>query len=72
LADDDDIRAKDPSYESFRRDQLQDSLSNLEALDAGYIEEEVYRGEHRAWHIPLWSCLAVIGVIAAVAWLLLR
>ena len=27
----------------------------------GYLPEEIERGEDRAWHIPLWGCLATMG-----------
>jgi hypothetical protein len=38
----------------------------------GYTPEERERGENQAWHIPVWGCLAVVALIVAVAWLLLR
>jgi hypothetical protein len=38
----------------------------------GYTPEELERGEDQAWHVPIWGCLAVVALITALAWLLLR
>ena len=38
--------------------------------EPGYTQDEIERGEDRAWHIPLWSCFGVIAVLALLAWLM--
>ncbi len=69
-ADDDDIRAKDPRYAEMQQRQIAEALADLEALEAGYLPSEVSRGEHQAWHIPLWGCvLAASAVVAAIYFL---
>jgi hypothetical protein len=56
-ADDDDIRAKDSRYADMQKRHIREALADLEALEAGYLASEVSRGEHQAWHIPLWGCV---------------
>jgi len=69
-ADDDDIRAKDPSYETFRRAELKEALANLEALEDGYSPQEIEWGEHCARRTSGWGCL-VVAAMAVGAYLLL-
>ena len=38
----------------------------------GFTPEELARGEDQAWRMPIWGCVAVIALIAAIVWLLLR
>lgn len=71
-ADDDDIRGRDPRYEEMQRRQIADALTDLEALEAGYLPAEVSRGEHQAWHVPLWGCLLAAALVALAAYLLAR
>jgi hypothetical protein len=71
-ADDDDIRAKDPKYETHQRKKAAEALADLEALDAGYLPSEVDRGEHTATHVPLWAAVLVLVVIGGLTWLAFR
>jgi hypothetical protein len=65
-ADDGDIRVKDPGYDEMQRKQIAKALGDVEALEAGYLPEEVGRGEHRARHLPLWGCLLATAAVIAV------
>ena len=38
----------------------------------GYTPEEIERGEDRAWHIPVWGCLAAIIVFVLGCYALYR
>jgi len=29
--------------------------------EPGFTPDEIERGEDRAWHIPMWGCLTVLG-----------
>jgi hypothetical protein len=69
-ADDEDIRAKDSRYADMQERQIGAALADLEALEAGYLPSEVSRGEHRAWHIPLWGCVLVGSVGLAATYVL--
>ena len=60
--DDDDIRAKDDAYAEMRREQIADALSDLEALEAGYVPSEIALGDH----IPLLGCLAIVVLAALI------
>ena len=62
---------KGRSNERLRRER-QKRLTDLEALEAGYLPEEVERGEHQASHIPPVGCLSVVVAIVAIFWLLFR
>ena len=70
-ADDDDIRAKDSRYAELQQRQIGEALADLDALEAGYLPSEVSRGEHKAWHFPLWGCVLVGSVGFAAICLLL-
>jgi hypothetical protein len=67
-ADDEDIRRKDASYGSMQLAHLEDALADLEALEAGYIADEIIRGDHRGWHIPVAACLIVAVILALLAY----
>jgi hypothetical protein len=68
-ADDDDIRSTDASYAEMQQRQIVEALADLEALEAGSLPDEVSRGEHQAWHIPVLGCLLVTGIVVAGAYL---
>jgi hypothetical protein len=36
----------------------------------GYTPEELERGEDQAWHIPVWGCLAAVGALGLIFWLM--
>jgi hypothetical protein len=65
-ADEDDIRARDQAYEAFRNEELQQALADLEALEVGYMSEEVELGDHRGYHVPPLGCLLSILLIGAL------
>lgn len=67
-ADDEDIRANDPSYSAYKRERMRDHIAALH----GYSPEEIERGEHQAWHMPVWGCGVTILLVAAAAYLFLR
>jgi hypothetical protein len=76
---DDDIRARDPAYAPMRRqglagllERLEAEMTDAEALAAGYSPTEVEYGDHVAPRMSGWGCLAVLAVLAAAAWALLR
>jgi hypothetical protein len=70
-ADDDDIRAKDGHYAEMQQRQIGEALDDLEARVAGFLPSEFSRGEHRAWHMPMWGCtLVVIASVAGLYFLL--
>jgi len=68
-ADDDDIRAKDPKYETHQRKKVTEALADLEALDVGYLPSEVERGEHTTTHVPVWAALLLLLVLGGMAWM---
>ena len=39
---------------------------------SGYTPEELERGEDKAWHIPIWGCLAVLVGLVMIGWLTVR
>ncbi len=65
-ADDDDIRDKDHVYADMQRRHVAEALAALEALEAGYDPSEIALGDHRATHIPLLGCLAVVALVTAL------
>ena len=69
--DDDDIRAKDPAYAEMQEQQIGKALADLEALEAGYLPEEIGWGEHRGSHISWWGCALVLIAGAAAIWFLM-
>jgi hypothetical protein len=40
--------------------------------EGGYTPEEIERGEHRAWHVPIWGCLVFASLAALVTYGLYR
>jgi hypothetical protein len=67
-AEDDDIRAKDAAYEAKQKRDIAEALADLEALDAGYLESEVHRGEHQETRLPGAVLLAGLGLIVLLYW----
>ena len=65
--DDADIRVKDTTYSTYKRDRMRDCVAALE----GYTPEEIELGEHTASHVPIWGCFVAALVIAGIAYLLL-
>lgn len=66
--DDGDIRSRDAAYADMQHRQIAGALEDLEAVEAGYLPSEVAWGDHRAWHMPLIGCLAIVAILACLAW----
>ena len=62
---DDDIRARDWSYATLKREAMRDHIAALH----GFLPEEIERGDHLAAHMPRWGCLAVVAGVACLVYL---
>jgi hypothetical protein len=38
----------------------------------GHTPEELERGDDRALHVPVWGCVALLGLLGAISYSLLR
>lgn len=66
-ADEADVRAQDMHDAAAGRERMRSLAARL-GEERGFTPEEIERGEDQAWHVPVSGCLAILALVAALAW----